>query len=337
MPAERFSTTRSDWSSVPIRNLGLTIAGTRLEPILKEFQAELEAAGIRRLRPSFYLSSKWGVPFDTVSVAIPFYLAHPELVQLHEDRAGHVEGFDRADILRYLRHEMGHVVNYAYKLYEQEEWTLLFGSIDKEYEEEYHPQPFSGQFVWHLPGWYAQKHPDENWAEIFAVWLTPGRDWRAEYADRPVALAKLEYCDRTLARLRDVDPLVTATELDEDVGALAHSLDEFYGGTAAGEAELPRGLDGALRTVFGELGLSDKRRPASGLIRRLESELMATVYRWTGHFPERTRGLLRHLAPLADELHLGYPEDREVHAMVAVTTLVAALAMNHVHRRQYFG
>ena len=31
--------------------------------------------------------------------------------------------------------------------------------------------------VWHLPGWYAQKHPDEDWAETFAVWLTPGRDW----------------------------------------------------------------------------------------------------------------------------------------------------------------
>jgi hypothetical protein len=79
----------------------------------------LAAAGIRRLRPDFYLSTEWGVPFGTVSIAIPFYLAHPELVQLQAERAGHVEGTDRADILRYLRHEMGHVVNYAYLLYEQ--------------------------------------------------------------------------------------------------------------------------------------------------------------------------------------------------------------------------
>ena len=35
--------------------------------------------------------------------------------------AEQLEGFDRADILRYLRHEMGHVVNYAYRLEEVEE------------------------------------------------------------------------------------------------------------------------------------------------------------------------------------------------------------------------
>jgi hypothetical protein len=139
-----------------------------------------------------------------------------------------------------------------------------------------------------------------------------------------------------MTRLKEIDPLVTATDLDEDVGALSHSLDDFYGSVPGREAEYPRGLDGALRTALGEFGPSDKRRPASGLIRRLELELMATVYRWTGHFPERTRGLLRHLARRADELHLGYPEDREVHATLALTTLVTALAMNHVRSRHYF-
>ena len=50
----------------------------------------------------------------------------------------------------------------------------LFGSITQPYREEYRPQPFSRRFVRHLPGWYAQKHPDEDWAETFAVWMTPG-------------------------------------------------------------------------------------------------------------------------------------------------------------------
>jgi hypothetical protein len=40
------------WST-PIRDLGLTIAGTRLEPILAEFEAELRAAGLTRVRPRF--------------------------------------------------------------------------------------------------------------------------------------------------------------------------------------------------------------------------------------------------------------------------------------------
>src|SRR5688572_7920943 len=41
--------------SVAIRDLGLTIAGTALEPILREFEDELAAAGIGRLRPTYYL------------------------------------------------------------------------------------------------------------------------------------------------------------------------------------------------------------------------------------------------------------------------------------------
>ena len=42
---------------------------------------------------------------------------------------------------------------------------------------------------------YAQKHPDEDWAETFAVWLEGG-PWRRRYRDWQVALAKLEYVDR---------------------------------------------------------------------------------------------------------------------------------------------
>src|SRR5436190_19620569 len=172
----------------PIRELGLKIAGTPLEPILKEFKKELEQAGIRKVKPHFYLSVEWGVPFNTVSIAIPFYLARPDLLEVQAERVGHVEGTTRADVLRYLRHEMGHVVNYAYKLYEQDEWIKHFGSITQPYVEEYRPQPFSRRFVRHLPGWYAQKHPDEDWAETFAVWMTPGKDWHDDYSNWATAL-----------------------------------------------------------------------------------------------------------------------------------------------------
>ena len=175
----------------PIRDLELAIEDTRLAPVIAEFRAELATLGIAKVSPSFYLSTEWGVPFGTVAVAIPFYLARPELTELHGEEVGHIEGFNHADILRYLRHEMGHVVNYAYKLYDDEAWVKLFGSITQPYREEYRPQPFSRRFVRHLPGWYAQKHPDEDWSETFAVWMTPGRDWRADYAQLPTALAKL--------------------------------------------------------------------------------------------------------------------------------------------------
>jgi hypothetical protein len=324
----------------PIRDLGLTIEGTALAPVIAEFEAELAVAGIRRVRPRFYLSTEWGVPFETVAIAIPFYLARTDLTALHAERTGHVEGIGRRDILRYLRHEMGHVVNYAYKLYDQEDWVRSFGPITRPYREEYTPEPFSRRYVRHLPGWYAQKHPDEDWAETFAVWMTPGLDWRAEYAGWTEALAKLEYCDRVMRELSAVDPLVTADELDEDVSEIAYTLDQYYRSWEIDGGELP-GLDGSLRAIFEDWGRPEDlstdapRRPASALIRRLASDLPADVYRWTGHFPERTRLLLSHLADRADALEQVYPEDRETPAIISLTTLVTALAMNHVHRGSY--
>ena len=181
--------------------LGSRSTARACEPVIEEFRAELARCGITQVVPRFHLSTEWGVPFGTVVIGIPFYLARPELTELHGEQVGHIEGFNRADILRYLRHEMGHVINYAYKLYDLEEWVKLFGSITQPYREEYRPQPFSRRFVRHLPGWYAQKHPDEDWAETFAVWMTPGHDWRADYAQLPTALAKLEFCARTMREL----------------------------------------------------------------------------------------------------------------------------------------
>ena len=328
--------------AMPIRDLGLTIEGTRLEPVVAEFQRELAAAGIRKLRPRFYLSTEWGVAFNTVGIAIPFYLARPDLTAIHAERNGHIEGLGPIDILRYLRHEMGHVVNYGYRLYDEAEWVNLFGSITQPYVEDYRPAPFSRRYVRHLPGWYAQKHPDEDWAETFAVWMTPGVDWREEYADRAAALSKLSYCARTMQGIAEREPIVTSTEPDEDVAQIPYSVDQFYRNLADGPAEFPVGIDGALRAIFDELGPEEsgttpilKRRSAAELIRRNERTMLANIYKWTGHFPERTRVLVRHLAERAGTLNLDYPEDREVPAMVALTTLVTAMAMNHVHRGSY--
>jgi hypothetical protein len=331
----------SSWSTVPIRDLGLKFEGTPLEPILAEFQLEIERAGILHIRPRFYLSTEWGVPFGSIAIAIPFYLARPELLEMQERKAGHVEGLDRADILRYLRHEMGHVVNYGYRLFEQEEWIVHFGSITQPYLEDYRPSPFSRRFVRHLPGWYAQKHPDEDWSETFALWMTPGMDWRAEYASQPAALAKLEYCDRTMTAVREREPVDATAELDEDVGELSISVEQFYKAEPKGDPEFPRGLDGALRTIFDEAepipegAAPPVRKPASALIRRAERALLANVHRWTGHFPERTRALVRHLAERSDQLGLVYVEEHEDAAEIGLTTLVTALAMNWVHDGTY--
>jgi len=238
---------------------------------------------------------------------------------------------------------MGHVVNYAYRLYEREGWAARFGPFTRPYPEEYTPRPFSRDYVRHLPGWYAQKHPDEDWAETFAVWMTGGRDWRAEYAGWPVALAKLEYCDRVLREVAGTPPVLGTDEpagADEDedgADVFEVTLADFYGEWEE-LTELP-GLDGALRSAFEDAAdwrEGAERRPVSGLVRAIESELVANVFRWTGHFPERTLPLLRLIARRADEAGQVYPADRESAAVVSLTALVTALAMNHVYRGDYF-
>ena len=341
MPADR-PFRESNLFGSKIRDLGLTIDGTRLSPVIEEFRGELKRAGITRLVPEFYLTTEWGVPFGTVVIGIPFYLARPDLTELHGEEVGVIEGFDGKDILRYLRHEMGHVLNYAYRLYDDEAWVKIFGSITQPYRDDYRPQPFSRRFVRHLPGWYAQKHPDEDWSETFAVWMTPDRDWRTEYAQWPTALSKLEFCARVIAELATRDPVVTAIERDEAVGDLDVSLGDFYQAAAPESEPGAAGLDGDLRAIFADIaeaeggGAGDETRPAAELIRRLERQLMADVFRWTGHFPEKTRSLVRDLAKRADALKQVYPLDAEDRAVVSVTILVTSLAMNFVHRGAYF-
>jgi hypothetical protein len=169
--------------------------------------------------------------------------------------------------------------------------------------------------------------------------MTPALDWRAEYGAWPIASAKLSYVSRVMAVFKDRAPLVTSTELEEDVGDIEYSLGHYYGRNGTGAGDFPPGLDGALRAIFDDLSGSEDSgnslKSAADLIRRFEPELMANVFRWTGHFPERTRVLLRYLADRAERLGQGYPAQREDAAIVALTTLVTGLAMNHVQRGSY--
>ena len=102
--------------------------------------------------------------------------------------------------MRILRHEAGHAIDNAYKLRQRRRRQQIFGPSYKAYPQFYDPKPYSKSFVLHLDSWYAQSHPDEDFAETFAVWLSPESDWRERYEGWP-ALKKLEYMD---ALMKDV-------------------------------------------------------------------------------------------------------------------------------------
>ena len=68
----------------------------------------------------------------------------------------------------------------------------LFGASTVRYPGYYTPKPYSKSFVQHLDHWYAQSHPDEDFAETFAVWLTPNSHWRERYEGWPAIYVRLE-------------------------------------------------------------------------------------------------------------------------------------------------
>jgi len=321
-----------------ICDFDLRIEGGPLDRVIERFRRELNDLGITKLNPSFYLSDEWGVSEGTVAIGIPFYLADERLRQVTKIKSGVVEGKDDEDILRYLRHEMGHVVNYAYRLYERDDWTSVFGPMSRPYTDEYRSVPFSPDYVRHLPGNYAQKHPDDDWSETFAMWMTPGSDWRTRYQDAPVALAKLSYCERVMAEIKDREPSVTAADIDEDVRQIHKTVQEFYDEEEIQGVALPRSLDGDLRGIFapykGEAGSADAVRmaKASTLIRRNEDELAGAVYWWTGVDHSLTYALLDHLAGSADEMNLSYPLTHRDQVLVQLAAFITTLAMNYVYK-----
>src|SRR5215831_14200056 len=180
------------------RELDLQIEGTELAARIDELYRELEARALV-FRPHFWLSDEWFTPDGIAGVAIPFYLAHPRLAKLELAQMLEVEGGDPAWCMRILRHEAGHAIDNAFHLRRRRARRQLFGPSSIQYPESYSPKPYSKNFVLHLDSWYAQSHPDEDFAETFAVWLH-SEDWRGRYADWP-ALKKLEYMD---ALMKDV-------------------------------------------------------------------------------------------------------------------------------------
>ena len=96
-----------------------------------------------------------------------------------------VEGESPEWFMRLMRHEAAHAYAYAYQLTRKRKWQRVFGLTSSDTTPDtYRPRPYSHSYVVHLDDWYAQSHPDEDFAETFAVWLTPGLDWRERFRAR---------------------------------------------------------------------------------------------------------------------------------------------------------
>jgi hypothetical protein len=266
-----------------ICDLGLQIEGTALEGRIERLRGELEARGLR-FRPHFWLSSEWFSPGGVPGVAIPFYMAHPRLLARERSQMLAAEGGTEDWCMKLLRHETGHAIDTAYRLHYRKSWREHFGRFTDPYEPFYQPQPYSERYVLHLDSWYAQSHPAEDFAETFAVWLTPGSRWRTRYTGWP-ALRKLEYVAGLMEEVADRAQPVRCREQTERVSTIKRTLAEHYADKKDRYADpSPEFYDRDLRKLFAARGEGDERRSASSLIRELRPTLRRRVARWTGEY-----------------------------------------------------
>jgi hypothetical protein len=310
-------------------DLGLTIQKGDLADRIGQLYGELEKLGLR-FRPHFWLSDEWYCPDGVPGVAIPFYLAHPRLARLELAQMLEVEGGTPEWCMRLLRHETGHAIENAYRLRLRRRRQKLFGKSSERYRDYYVPRPYSRRFVVHLEQWYAQSHPDEDFAETFAVWLAPDSNWRERYAGWPV-LRKLEYVDALMREIGDERPVVVSRARVDALSRLRKTLRQHYE-----EKRRHYGLgadvsfDRDLRRVFSTAPELHDRPPAATFLGRIRRELRRRVARGTGVYQYTIDQVLGDMIDRCRELGLrvAVPEDQ---AKLDFTIALTVQTMNYLH------
>jgi hypothetical protein len=325
-----------DLLKMRICDLGVRIEGSWLEERVRLLHAELAQKDLI-IQPQVYLGDEWFSPEGMVAIAIPFYLAHPRLMALEKKMMLEVEGGNEGWCQKLLRHEAGHCLDHAYAFSKTRRWRRLFGSPDQEYAPEtYRPKPYSRSFVKHLDNWYAQAHPDEDFAETFAVWLAPHSNWKSEYAKWPVALEKLTYIDEQ-AQLTSSKPWILPDKnLPFSAARMKTTLEHYYARRRRENAdEYPDFYDGDLRKIFnGGPELPRREAGAAGFMRRNHKLIVESVSRWTGERKYPVQKLVKKLEDRSDKLDLRLGSDA-AHTSLDVAAYLATLVTNYLHTGKF--
>ena len=319
-----------------ISELRLTIEGSWLQERVEHLQKELSSKGLA-FHPQVYLGDEWFSPAGIVAISVPFYLAQPRLMALEKKMMLEVEGGTSEWCEKLLRHEAGHCFDHAYGFSKTRKWRRLFGSPSQEYApENYRPKPYSRSYVRHLPNWYAQAHPDEDFAETFAVWLASDENWRSEYSKWPVALEKLNYIDEQ-ARLSAGKPwVVPGKNLPFSATRMSTTLGNYYAKRKREHAdEYPDFYDEDLRKIFsGPPELSKREAGASGFMRRNQKVIIDSVSKWTGERKYPVQRLVKKLQDRCETLDLRLGKD-VTQTSLEVASYLATLVTNYLHTGKF--
>lgn len=328
---------RTDWTSLNddellewrISELGLHLGGSASEPLIAQLYAEISAHGLA-FHPPVYIGDEWFVPVGIPAIFIPFFLVHDRLRALERTTMLEVEGGTAEWFMKLIRHEAGHAYAYAYQLPRKKKWRQIFGRTSREETpDSYRPRPFSRSYVVNLDDWYAQSHPDEDFAETFAVWLTPGLDWRTRYAGWR-ALQKLEFVDQLMHSIAGEPPLHTPKFRVADYNCLQIKLKTYY----ARKRKLyqdayPDFYDADLRKLFPGGPDGPGRIRASVYLNQRRRRLMNSVCQWTNEKKYRVSKLLARLIDRCDNLGL-YVLNDDPQQDFRVSSFLTTLVMNYL-------
>lgn len=320
------------------KDLGVKLEGTWLEDCLDRLHDELDRRNLR-VHPHAWIGEEWFSPDNALGISVPFYLAHPRLERLERRQILDVEGGTVRECLRIMRHEAGHVVQNAFRLHRRRRWQRLFGCSSTRYPRYYRPDPTSKNYVQHLRPWYAQAHPDEDFAETFAVWLRPRSDWRKRYSDWP-AIAKLRYVDEIMREIAGERPLLSAHRRFVDpANRLATTLGEHYRRKQAIYAiHAPTVYDRDLRRIFTDDPRHRRSQTAVRFLRRNRAEIRQQVARWTQEHQLTLDTILDDMIDRCRELKLRAvgPERRLRADFTVLFTATAIRALYGPARRRWF-
>jgi hypothetical protein len=313
---------------VRMSDLPVTIEGTLADRI-QQLRDEITARGLQ-FPLHFYLSDEWFTPDGATAVAIPFYLAHPRLAKLEETQMLEVEGGEYEWCMRILRHEAGHAIDNGFRLRRRPQRRVIFGSPAKPYPEFYTPRPYSKSFVLHLDAWYAQSHPDEDFAETFAVWLTPNSEWAPRYNGWP-AFKKLAYMESLMESLRGKTPPVQNPEEVDPLRKQTQTLRQHYRNKRRHYGvDYPNFYDRDLRRIFSDAPEFSDNMTAAQFVSRIRRPVRRVVSEWTGIYQYTIDQVLEDMIARCRELKLRLAVSEDV-ARQEFTVLLTVQAMNYLH------
>ncbi|HLF26406.1 MAG TPA: hypothetical protein VJG32_08720 [Anaerolineae bacterium] len=336
--------------TTPINRLGYTLDGTFLEEAIRIVRADMKRVGITKLQPLFYLSNGYGCIEGVPNIALSFTSCDDLIAELNEEYRRF--RYTPDEIVDVLRHEVGHAFCYAYKLFKTPEFRRIFkvkGHFFRTYPATnryiLRVNPWSKEFVNPGGDYYAQKHPDDDFAETFMVWMKPRQNWRKKYKSRPGALRKLEYVDQMVKAYGRKPPLVESNEqwIYEPVESLSMTVARFLRARPSRYRCVATGyVDPDLKAMFLKRPPHTNGRPARthhhayAFLRAYRRLLIPRVAIWAKVDESVVAELIDKLITRARALDLWMRHDDSERKVIEVTAYLATLCANFAQQGVFF-